>query len=1141
MRRIVFFLLWFLATCCGSIAVAQGFKTDSLFQHFDADHVNVSDLTSVVRIPLFSWAQRGSSPPLEFVLNANTPMWYPQVNCLDAGHCQYFYNHDQPLPTSDGFPNLGGFGPSFLPVGIPYVITKNYTFQDPGSAWWSYDKSYVIDDSGASHQLWVDAGNAGSSRTVDGSGYLDDSTGLKDSLGRTITTSWSAPPSTNTVTDNDGNVISWTYNSNQTVTWTDTVGRSLTFGWNSFSSNTSGCPTPPVNEPLPVAKLLMTVPGYSAPLMICSANVNINTNFFGNGPGQSVSQTMSGGCAGDPGCPAYFVIDFLETSKTVQPIQSVTLPDGRVWMFLYDSAPDNTTNEAYGEIKRIIEPTKGSIWYCYKHDWLKPGNPPGRWGSGTPLSIYLSERVIDSDPNAPNYQCGSSTSANGRSIWHYEVGPDSVGYTNTVTDPQGNDEVASYVPGTIYSQYNTNTRTESYYLHSGNSRQLMKSVTESSQGKRLPVSGDSAEQFSFVNRDSTTTTNVDNVTTETDSQGYDSSFQPAIKVCGLGPDNNFCQYKTSVATGIGQVTSTSNGIQTQATVYKWSTDTNFSAANFINAVQSQTTSDASSSSETDYAYDEPSYYGGTGKGHLTGITKVNDSGSNVTTHTHYDSYGMPDIQYDGKNHSTTTTYDATYHVYPISVTKGGLSDGYSYNLDTGAVLSHTDANNQVTQFGYDSGGRPITVQTPGLSSGHYSTTICYPDSNTARVFQAQATSISSPSSDGTTCGSSASDTVIKTFKADGLGRTVRSSLDSAPGGAVQSDTSYDAWGRVTFTSIPYLATSSTSIGTSTHYDAIGRVSEVDTPTGVKTWAYSGFTSKLTDELQNRRWTTTDALGRITSVLEPTAPSTDPTLSTTYTYNIFGLTDVTQSGASGDQPRVRAFRYNSLGQLKGAYNPESGLVCYGTSLAGSVDSCSGSYDLNGNLLAKTDARGITTNFDYDSLDRLLHKTYANGATQSHTLSSCYAYGTSTSGNLNGRLIHEWTQDGSCPGAPSSGVWTRHSVIAYDALGGISQEERCNGNSCTQSRPHSFTYQSDLSGNLTQFSDGRQFFTFHTAYDGAGMASSLRSYRGTLSYQTLYTLTGSGPGGITGYLLGNNIAVQKTYDQYLRLQGLTAKAR
>jgi YD repeat-containing protein len=69
--------------------------------------------------------------------------------------------------------------------------------------------------------------------------------------------------------------------------------------------------------------------------------------------------------------------------------------------------------------------------------------------------------------------------------------------------------------------------------------------------------------------------------------------------------------------------------------------------------------------------------------------------------------------------------------------------------------------------------------------------------------------------------------------------------------------------------------------------------------------------------------------------------------------------VDQKGsAPGDstQWRTRTFTYDSLSQLLTASNPESGTIRY-------------TYDADGNVVSKTDARNVMTSYSYDALHRL----------------------------------------------------------------------------------------------------------------------------------------------------------------------------
>lgn len=118
----------------------------------------------------------------------------------------------------------------------------------------------------------------------------------------------------------------------------------------------------------------------------------------------------------------------------------------------------------------------------------------------------------------------------------------------------------------------------------------------------------------------------------------------------------------------------------------------------------------------------------------------------------------------------------------------------------------------------------------------------------------------------------------------------------------------------------------------------------------------------------------DALGRLTTIYE------DPSslnYSTSYGYDV--LNDLTQV-SQGSQ--TRTFAYDSLKRLTSATNPENGTVSF-------------SYDNNGNVLTRTDARSITTTIAYDAVNRPTSKSY-NDSPQTPTINFYYDSQTLPSG-------------------------------------------------------------------------------------------------------------------------------------------------
>ena len=102
---------------------------------------------------------------------------------------------------------------------------------------------------------------------------------------------------------------------------------------------------------------------------------------------------------------------------------------------------------------------------------------------------------------------------------------------------------------------------------------------------------------------------------------------------------------------------------------------------------------------------------------------------------------------------------------------------------------------------------------------------------------------------------------------DGLGRTTETRQYETATTYVTTKQTYDALGRVEKVSNPYRS-GETVLWTTTAYDALSRVTSVKTPdNAIVTTSYSGNTVTATDQARKDRQSTTDALGRLTQVIE----------------------------------------------------------------------------------------------------------------------------------------------------------------------------------------------------------------------------------------------------------------------------------
>lgn len=395
---------------------------------------------------------------------------------------------------------------------------------------------------------------------------------------------------------------------------------------------------------------------------------------------------------------------------------------------------------------------------------------------------------------------------------------------------------------------------------------------------------------------------------------------------------------------------------------------------------------------------------------------------------------------------------------------------------------------------------------------------------------------------------------------DTLGRTSQSTL---PNGAT-TQTTYDSRGRVLSVTNPFFSTQDPTYGVTTFaYDALDRViNQADSDSiSHRVWAYSGNLITSTDENGNQWAKTTDALGRLTKMLEPNGSTTSPSMETDYTYDgLNNLLSVTQWGGSSGSSgaRTRMFSYDGLSRLIQSYNPESGWMCYGTTGGAKANgsNCTSGYDSDGNLIYKTDARGTTATYSYDSLNRLLGKTFSDGATPS----SCYQYDSTSVTNGIERLTSSWTQSastGPCPViAPTTATafWTKHSILSYDPMGRIKSEQQYTPSYRASGTPYSPVYAYDLAGSLISSTTGvgptptSPPITFTNAYDGAGHLQSLTSsYTNNSSFPSTIFSPPSAPstpcagavsaqyaafGGLANALYGNGLTLNRGFDNRLR---------
>lgn len=372
--------------------------------------------------------------------------------------------------------------------------------------------------------------------------------------------------------------------------------------------------------------------------------------------------------------------------------------------------------------------------------------------------------------------------------------------------------------------------------------------------------------------------------------------------------------------------------------------------------------------------------------------------------------------------------------------------------------------------------------------------------------------------------------------------------------------------------------SSTGAATYSYYDSLGRPVAVVHHDGssARLWCYSGITPTglpkgltpyctqhssngtgtwvdITDENGNHWQESSDSFGELTRVVEPNGAKTY------YAYDGLGnLTCAVQDGGSGgaisscsaapSSWRPRNFSYDSLSRLLASANPESGSLHY-------------TYDANGNMSSKTDARGVQVSYVYDLINRVVSKAYSDSSTPA----SCYQYDTAVRGV--GRLSNAWTQPSStgcstAPPASPSGFLTLRSILSYDAMGRILNEQQFGPSSATtgtstppatpcggRSLEVGISYCYDLTGNLTystngvnspSYQSGQASIGFTESFDSAGRLQNLSSSWYNPSDPThpenLFSSQSYLPfGALMNGSYGGSLTLSRNYDIRFRMTG------
>jgi RHS repeat-associated protein len=727
-------------------------------------------------------------------------------------------------------------------------------------------------------------------------------------------------------------------------------------------------------------------------------------------------------------------------------VSQITLPNGWQYNFTY-------AQNAFGELASATLPTGGKV------SWT--------WQFGNDFNTQVATRTVTANGN--NF------------VWNYVYSTGSA-IDTTVTDAANNDTVYQYVtpppscPQTRTSRDYTapsGPPLVQYYSGTGSSRTLLKTVYTcyASSNAPLPLSV-------------TTTWAATNQTSQVQSDW--DSYDTGMRVISWRNPINTREYAFGNGTPGALVRTTHFD-------YLHQTNANYRNANIANKPTDKIVYEADGvtvHAKTLYNYDNTTLTATSGainhdythfrstnllRGNSTQILNWrNTDNTSLSTYNYYNDAGDLVQVTDPKGNITKFDYtDSWYQSTCAPPTGSSLAfltkttnalnqfSTAKYDSCSSLVGSTTDLNGQTTTYAYDLMGRRTQTNLPdgGQTTVSYGTTLPITNVTTTKITSSQ--------------------NEVATAVLDDLGHVKQSQLNSDPSGTVYTDTTYDGFGRVLTVTNPYRSTSDPTYGiTTTHYDALGRPVTVQKPDlGFVTTAYCGSTTHVTDEASHWRRSTADALGRLIEVDEPNSltavvnwngcPGTgEPIWVTSYGYDVLGnLTSVTQGGSHG-----RSFIYDSLSHLTSSQNPETGStpVLY-------------TYDNDGNVATKKDARNITITYSYDALNRLTGRTYSNSdPSVTYTYDQAACLGQPACYNVGHRT--------SMTDAGGS------EAVSYDKMGRELTHQRVT-NSITKTT--SYTYNLNASLATLVYPSGR---TITYAYDAAARPISGVDSANSINYAT-----------------------------------------
>lgn len=446
---------------------------------------------------------------------------------------------------------------------------------------------------------------------------------------------------------------------------------------------------------------------------------------------------------------------------------------------------------------------------------------------------------------------------------------------------------------------------------------------------------------------------------------------------------------------------------------------------------------------------------------------------------------------DIEQRSSSIQYDSQYRAPTVTTNALGHTTQYSYDPVWLSKTKETSPNGIETFFTFDGFGRSVGVF---RADGTYSTTEREDCNSLLSGIGADINCYT------VTTGYNSGGTSSQ-IERDRLGRTLRTLTESVDGKIVLSKNLYDNLGRTIGVSTPYFNGESALWTTSSHYDLLGRPTQVINPeSNVSTIQYNATRTVSTNEIGQTKTRFNNGVGEMTQVQDSTGWPVH------YRYDVFGKLLTT---TDGDGVQVARLEYDQRGNKTLMEDADKGTWHY-------------TYNVLGQLITQTDAANVTTCNAYDVLGRATQRVDQYQGSSTEARDHCAGDGSNPKTSL-------WYYDT----APVAGLGKPHislgengyfQIASYDTLGRpVNNTELIGG----QYYAVSTRYDSQGRVDTTEYPNG---FTVRNSYNSRSFLDEIANADSGQSYWRIDSnaSTMNARGQILNQTFGAGVSQTNTYN-------------